>query len=73
MNITELVCDARAAACRCGLPPNHDGPHECSGAFCEGSWSGTFGGDDFQIVRYPINPSLLLGNGSLPTGIRDTP
>lgn len=60
----DVVCDTREAECRCVLPPNHDGPHECDPAICGGSW--TFGEDgQFRIVRIP-RPGGYGGQKSLP-------
>lgn len=34
--MTEHICGTKEAWCVCGLPPEHDGPHECK---CGGSWT----------------------------------
>lgn len=59
--VTEAVvlCDARAAQCRCTKPAGHvedgDPAHLCtSPAECQGSWRGDFdSGKDFQILSLP--------------------
>ena len=47
----ELICGAAAYACRCSLPPGHSGAHVCGND--GGSWTGTFGCDDFGVVAWP--------------------
>jgi len=48
-----VVCGAEAAACHCVLALGHEGPHECSPDPCDGAWTGTWDGNDFEVVRLP--------------------
>ena len=62
MDVTEtavVICGEVAANCICALSPKHDGPHQCGG--CTGSWTGTFGNDDFKVVYFPF--PLIPGGG----------
>ncbi len=48
----EVIRGAKAAYCHCALTPGHPDtePHSCS---CGGTWTGTFGGDDFTPITFP--------------------
>lgn len=47
-----IICGDTEADCECVLPPDHDGPHECS-ADCDGAWEYDDRGR-FHIVRLPL-------------------
>ena len=46
-----VVCGEVAEKCICDEPPKHEGPHLCR---CRGSWFGTIGGSDFEVVTFPV-------------------
>jgi hypothetical protein len=48
-------CPAQAASCACALVDGHDGPHECVDQNrCCGAWRGTYGADNFEVIRWPL-------------------
>lgn len=49
-----VVCPSYASSCHCGLPPDHDGPHECvDQERCGGQWTGSDATGDVTPVRFP--------------------
>ena len=67
----KVVCDERAAECRCREAKGHypATPHRCDPR-CGGSWRGSHDGDDFEVVEFPqgIGPLEML-SGILPAPI----
>lgn len=55
----DVICDARAHACHCGLASLHKGYHECANEFCGGAWSGNIDGNDFVVIRWPRERLIL--------------
>lgn len=51
----ELICNDRMHACHCGLPPGHDGDHECAvpDPQCGGIWRDHEDPDMAWVIRYP--------------------
>lgn len=57
--ISSVGCGQHLHGCTCEEPANHTTPHLCR---CGGSWRGTRGEPDFEMVRYPVRsvaPSVL--------------
>lgn len=57
MSVTDAICGARAAHCRC-TKPRHPAtePHVCQHPDCNGSWRGNYSDHTFTIVRLPGLP-----------------
>lgn len=59
----EVICGVKAAACVCGLEPDHaEEVHTCANELCGGQWTGSWDGvsedGDFTPVRLPMEATL---------------
>lgn len=53
------TCGATAYDCYCGRVESHPPPHECDGETCRAQWTGTWGTEDWAVVRYPLGLEVL--------------
>jgi hypothetical protein len=54
-----VLCDERAAQCRCREPKGHEPPHRCH-PDCGGAWNGRENDGTFDPVAWPL-PSPVPG------------
>jgi len=63
----KVLCDQRAASCRCREPLGHEDPHRCDPR-CGGAWTGKEDDGTFRVVEFPQQ-----GNGDLLTAMLTAP
>jgi hypothetical protein len=56
------TCGATADHCVCDKPPSHTGSHHCTRNSCGSQWTGTYGSDDFEVVRLPLEDEYPFGS-----------